>query len=122
MAELACGGGGAAALRRCGGSGCTAAVRRRCGGSVTAAVRWQPAHTPCHKCANPKRQRGRSKREYRSRRDDAKETPIISCQAIPFEKKKSVSALLLHVVRLCIMAFPVVEFSRQGYKIRKVFG
>ena len=88
MAELACGGGGAAALRRCGGSGCTAAVRRRCGGSVTAAVRWQPAHTPCHKCANPKRQRGRSKREYRSRRDDAKETPIISCQAIPFEKKK----------------------------------
>jgi hypothetical protein len=23
---------------------------------------------------------------------------------------------------LSIMAFPVVEFSRQGYKIRKVFG
>ena len=22
----------------------------------------------------------------------------------------------------CIMAFPVVEFSREGYKIRKVFG
>ena len=23
---------------------------------------------------------------------------------------------------LCGMAFPVVEFSREGYKIRKVFG
>ena len=23
---------------------------------------------------------------------------------------------------VCIMAFPVVEFSRQGYKISKVFG
>ena len=25
-------------------------------------------------------------------------------------------------VIMCIMAFPVVEFSRQGYKLRKVFG
>ena len=31
--------------------------------------------------------------------------------------RKSFSYLLLW-----IMAFPVVEFSRQGYKIRKVFG
>ena len=23
---------------------------------------------------------------------------------------------------MCIMAYPVVEFSREGYKIRKVFG
>ena len=29
---------------------------------------------------------------------------------------------LLNLNYLCIMAFPVVEFSRQGYKIRQVFG
>ena len=32
------------------------------------------------------------------------------------------NSTLLFRLAVAIMAFPVVEFSRQGYKIRKVFG
>ena len=89
MAELAVAAHGAAALpRRCGGSGCTAAVRR-CGGSVTAAMRRQPTHIPCHKCANPKRQRGRSK-ESTYRREGMMQRKRLLSLAKQFHLKKKV--------------------------------
>ena len=38
------------------------------------------------------------------------------------EKVKKKSGLVYFCTRVYNMAFPVVEFSREGYKIRKVFG
>ena len=106
MAELAVAAHGAAALpRRCRGSGCTAAVRR-CGGSVTAAMRRQPTHIPCHKCANPKRQRGRSKESTYRREGMMQRKRLLSLAKQFHLKKKSVSALLLHVVRCTFVHSP----------------
>ena len=87
MAELAVVAHSAAALPRwCRGSGCTPAVWRS-GGS--AAMRQQPAHIPCHKCANPKRQRGRSKRSTYRREGMMQRKRLLSL-AKQFHLKKKV--------------------------------
>ena len=42
--------------------------------------------------------------------------------AFEYQYRKSLPYGTFGTGKICIMAFPVVEFSRQGYKIRKVFG
>ena len=111
------------ATRRCGGSGCTAAVRR-CGGSVTAAMRRQPAHIPCHKCANPKRQRGRSKESTYRREGMMQRKRLLSLAKQFHLKKKSLSQLycsMLYVVRLCI--HPTAQcriFLKRGFSLQLI--
>ena len=83
-------------VRRLCHGGVEVAVARRRGSAV---VRRQPAHIPCHKCANPKRQRGRSKESTYRREGMMQRKRLLSLAKQFHLKKKSVSALLLHVVR-----------------------
>ena len=39
-----------------------------------------------------------------------------------FHKEAKIKMYVCMYACMYVMAFPVVEFSRQGYKIRKVFG
>ena len=53
---------------------------------------------------------------FRDVNNYSNETSEGACTAHYIEVPSNLSSMMV------IMAFPVVEFSREGYKIRKVFG
>ena len=47
---------------------------------------------------------------------------LIAKEFLWWHNEKHIQYFALHHSSMYVMAFPVVEFSREGYKIRKVFG